>query len=71
MQRLQILRFNPVINLCINNLNPMSLLEQFISSSGGLEARRNFARTKFGSAVLLPQWNSTLLAYLQQITKFM
>lgn len=71
VQRLQILKLSPVINLCTSNLHPMSLLEQFIASSGGYEARKSFARTHFGTSELLAQWNFTLLAYLHQITKFM
>lgn len=67
MQRLSPLKFSPVFNLRINNMQTLSLMELFAGSSGGFAAHK----TLFNERTVLPEWHVSLLQYLIHLRKLM
>ncbi|CAH0554990.1 unnamed protein product [Brassicogethes aeneus] len=66
LQRLAPIKLNPVYNLRNNSFQSVSLLDMFISSSGGQEARKTFCRIKYCDEDLA-HWHLSLLPYLNHL----
>lgn len=66
LQRLAPIKLTPVDSLRTKTLQSVSLLEMFISSSGGQEARKTFGRIKYCDEDLA-HWHLSLLPYLHHL----
>lgn len=69
MQRLAIIKLPPVVNLNATN-NSASLLELFVSSTGGQQAREAFARINCNDEAVA-HWHWSLLPILDHVKHIM
>ncbi|KAF5295354.1 hypothetical protein FQR65_LT01544 [Abscondita terminalis] len=67
MTRLAPLKLDPVFNIKINNKHTTTLLDYFITSTGGFEAHTMLSNLKYDKDVLV-DWNVSLLMYTHLVT---
>lgn len=70
MQRLAPLKLRPVFNLKFNNFQSVSLIELFVTSTGGFEAHKLFSQTEL-SVESLAVWHTSLIPYTAFLTQLM
>ncbi|KAF5272220.1 hypothetical protein FQA39_LY01302 [Lamprigera yunnana] len=70
MARLASLKLNPVFNLKANSMQAVTLVDYFISSTGGFEVRKMFSNLKHNRETI-DDWNISLLSYTNLVMELL